>query len=258
MSLAFAGCDGSSDPEGQSDESPAVAAGAAPEVGTCWAVDAEDAVDQQYWYDDSAQVPCTEPHTTETAITVPVEDFTAATLKRVAEGCVGRVLRYVGIDEDNWVPWGYFVYGPSKEEVDDGAAWVRCDAVFPETWAEEWEGARSVTGSASGLAADPPEDFWACLDQPPATNGQPFVPCDQPHNYEQTGTLAFLTGLDRYPAAVERAMEGRRQCRSGVPAGYEGVSVTAEWDPPEVLKGTTDLSGVCFMFNADGQPLPAR
>ena len=54
---------------------------------------------------------------------------------------------------------GVPVYGPSKEEVDDGASWVRCDAVFPETWEEEWKGARSVTVAAPGLANDPPEEL---------------------------------------------------------------------------------------------------
>ena len=258
VSLAFAGCDGSSDSEGQADESPKAAAGAAPEVGTCWAVDAALAVDQQYLYDDSARVPCTEPHTTETALTVRLDEFTPAAVKQVVDGCWNAVRRYVGIDEASWVPWGYMVYGPSKEEVADGATWVRCDAVFPETWAYEWTGARSVTVPASGLANDPPDDFWACLDQQPATSGQPFVPCDEPHSYEQTGTLAILPGLDRYPAAAELAAEARRQCRLGVPAGYEDVSVTAQWDPRDTLEATSTLAGPCFMFNADGQPLPAR
>ena len=128
VSLAFAGCDGSTDPEGQSGESPEAAAGDVPEVGTCWAVDPALAVDQQYLYDDSAQVPCTEPHTTETALTVPVDEFTTAAVKQVVDGCWNSVRQYVGIDEASWVPWGHFVYGPSKEEVADGAllAALRC------------------------------------------------------------------------------------------------------------------------------------
>jgi len=254
ISLAVAGC-GGSDPEDQEGETPT--AGGAPEVGTCWAVDAALALDQQYLYDDSAQVPCTESHTTETAVTVPVADFEAATLERVVDGCVNPVTRYLSIDPDSWVPWAYTVLGPSKEEVADGASWVRCDVTFPETWGNV-ERVRSVTGSASGLADHPPNDRWACLDQPPATMGQPYVPCDQPHNYEETGTAALLTGLDRYPPAAELAVEGRQQCSETVPDGYEDGSVTAQWDPRAALEGNTALWGICFIFNADGQPLPAR
>lgn len=257
VSLALAGCEGS-DPEDQPSEAPEAVAGKAPEVGTCWAVDPALAVDQQYLYDDSARVPCTEPHTTETAWTVRLDEFTPAAVKQVVDGCWEPVLRYVGIDETSWVPWGYFVYGPSKEEVADGASWLRCDAVFPETWATEWTGARSITVAAAGLANDPPEDFWACLDQPPTKSGQPFVPCDQPHGYEQTGTLALLDGGDQYPAAAELAAEARQQCRPGVPEGHEDASVTAQWDPREFWTQNTTLAGVCFIFNADGQPLPAR
>jgi len=260
VSLALAGCEGSTDPERQLGESPEAAAGGTPEVGTCWAVPAASAFDAQYWFDDSARVPCTEPHTTQTALAVPLAEPTIAAAKeRVGEragGCWDVVRRYVGIDEEDWIPWGYAAYLPSKEEIANGASWVRCDAVFPETLA--YHGARTITVPAAGLARDAPGDFWACLDQPPTQTEQPFVPCDQPHSYEQTGKLAILHGLDQYPSATELAAEARRQCRPGVPAGYEDVSVTAGWDPRSVLKDGSSIAGSCFMFNADGQPLPAR
>jgi hypothetical protein len=213
--------------------------------------------DEQYYFDDSARVPCTEPHTTETALVAPLTEPTIAAAKQLAEGCRTAVIRYVGLDaEENWIPWGWTAFMPSKEQIADGASWLRCEAAFPEAWGRSR--ARTTTLSAAGLARDIPDDFWACLDQPPTQNPQPFVPCDQPHSYEQTGTLAILRGLDQYPAATELAAETQRQCRPGIPAGYADVSVTARWDPPSSLRETTSIAGPCFMFNADGQPLPAR
>ena len=134
----------------------------------------------------------------------------------------------------NWVPWTFVGYLPSKEEVAAGASWLRCDAAFPETWA--FDSARTTTVAAHGLAYDHPQDFWACLDQPPTKSEQPFVSCDQPHAYEQTGTLAILNGITQYPSAAELAAEARKQCRLGVPPGYRNVSVTAVWDPRSTLK----------------------
>ena len=59
---------------------------------------------------------------------------------------------------------------------------------------------------------DPPADLWACLDEHPKKSKQPFVPCDQPHQYEQTGTLAHLTALDQYPSPAELEATAQRQC----------------------------------------------
>lgn len=255
--LALAGCDGA-DPESQpAAESPeSAAAGELPEIGTCWAVPEESVADQQYWFDDSPQVPCSEPHTTETVWVVSLDAPTIAEAKVRSAGCGNIASRYVGIDATSWIPWGVVTFLPSKEEVADGASWARCDAAFPQMW--PFGRARTITGSASALAHDPPGEFWACLDQPPIIAGQPFAPCDQPHKYEETGQLAFIPDLDSYPPSAEREAEGRRQCREEVPPGYDGVAVTAAWDPAATLEASKTLAGVCFMFNADGTPLPAR
>ena len=212
--------------------------------------------DLDYWFDDSPQVPCTSPHTTETVTTYSLAEPTIDEAERLAHYCWDDVRVYLGIDEDSWVPWGVAAYLPSKEEVADGPGWMRCDVFFPTTTHNS--GARTTTVSAKGIADAPPADFWGCTDKPPAKGDQRFVSCDRPHNYEQTGALATLDGIIGYPSAAERATEAQRQCPDGVPAGYDDVTVDAAWDPRSTHVAGTGLAGWCFMFYPDGRPLPAR
>lgn len=97
-SLALVGCGGadesvmpspdsaaSADQADGAGSSPATSAAdqsavavARPDKSTCWPVPPEDVVDQDYWLDDSEPVPCTEPHTTQTAYVFPLEEPTIA------------------------------------------------------------------------------------------------------------------------------------------------------------------------------------
>ncbi len=217
---------------------------------------AASVVDQNYWFDDSAQVPCTEPHTTETVFVFSLPEPTIAEALKNLNSCVDHVRGYLGVDGASWVPWSLAAFLPSKEEVAAGSSWVRCDAIFPAT--TDHSSARTTNVSAKGIADAPPADFWACTDKSPDGADQPFVPCDRPHNYEQTGTLAFFEGLTEYPSAVERSAEAQRQCRDGVPVGHEGVTVDAAWDPRSALEERAELAGWCFMFYPDGRALAAR
>ena len=263
--LTFAGCNGSTGPDDPSSESSrttkstdvASAAAAKPEIGTCWRVPTASATDPDYWFDDSPQVPCTKPHTAETAAVITLTEPTIAEARESSDPCWDYVRQYVGVDESSWVPWGDDVAMPSKADVADGASWLRCDAVFPRTWSVGFTEVRTTSVTAEGLADEPPSDFLACLNEPP-TRMQPFIPCDGPHAYEQTGTLALLEGLEQYPSAAELEAEGRKQCRKDVPPDHPNVAVTAAWDPPATLKHGTAMAGPCFMFSTDAQPLPAR
>jgi hypothetical protein len=40
---------------------------------------------------------------------------------------------YIDINADHWIPWSSLTYLPSRDQVADGASWVRCDAAFPPT-----------------------------------------------------------------------------------------------------------------------------
>ena len=228
-----------------------------PEVGTCWNVPPRLLV-ADYWFDDSARVPCTEPHTTETAQVLELSAPTIAQAKQ--EGgdlCRDYVLNYVGVDGQRWIPWGSVMYLPSKAQVADGASWLRCDVVFLADWDYDSR-IRTVSVAAEGLADDPPEDLWACLDQP-LSKDQPFVPCDRPHAYEATMTVAgFPPPVVEYPSAAELEAATQEQCRAAVPDAYADVEVTAWWDPPAVFRELGTVAGICFMYHADGTPMPPR
>ena len=107
LSVALPGCDSSGGSEDQSTPSDTVAA---PEVGTCWRVpaDADGDADPSDWFDDSPRVPCTEPHTTETAQVLQLTEPTLAQVKERFSGTAGIPVRvYLGVDPNSWVPWGY-------------------------------------------------------------------------------------------------------------------------------------------------------
>ena len=239
LPLALLGCDNSADH-------------AAPDAGTCWTVASDDAVDDDYWFDDSSPVSCTEPHTSETVSVQRLPDPTVADAMTMSDRCTEDVLDYLDISTEHWVHWEVRGFLPSRQEIADGASWVRCDAMFP-AW--DYGSVRSTTGSAAGVASDPPSDLWTCLDEHPRKPKQPIVPCDQPHRYEQTGTLATLSDLDQYPTQDKLEATAQRQCAYGVPEAGEDVDFTARWDPRSALRDGTRIDGACFAFGKAGQPL---
>ena len=237
----------------------AAVAVARPDKGTCWAVPAEDVADQDYWFDDSEPVACTEPHTTQTAYVFPLEEPTIAEAETMADACWNKVRLFLGINLSHWIPWGWFMTLPSQAAIAEGASWVRCDAVFPESW--DFQTVRTVSGSATGIAVDPPPAYWACLDDDPDKPRQPFVPCDRPHRYEQTGTLAGLGGLDGvtdYPSHDERDAAAQDQCLQTAEDEAGDIAATAVWDDKSVLEENTEIVGACFIYNTNGDPLPPR
>lgn len=271
-SFALAGCEGSTDSQDPSAESPgtsetsessassASAAGSPavpePERGTCWSVPVASILADDYWFDDSAQVPCTEPHTTETAVVLDLEEATVEGAKERMDECWNHVRTFLGIDPRSYVPWGWTVLLPSEDEVAAGATWLRCEAIFPAT--TEFSRLRTTSGSAAGVADNPPASFWGCVDQPPAGGDQPFVPCGRPHRYEQTGKLAVISEITEYPAEEDLVAEAQAQCPESVPAGYGEVLVDAVWDDPATLEAGTSITGTCYMHRADGELLPVR
>ena len=268
VAVVVTGCTGSSDSGSSSGETsqvdegtggstdPSAAEAGRPERGTCWAVPASSVADQEYWFDDSARVPCTEPHTTETVMTFGLPEPTVDDALEALTFCERHVRSHLGVDPGSWVPWSPVAFLPSDEQVAAGASWVRCDVFFPATTLRS--SARTTSVSAKGIADAPPADFWACTDKPPAGADQPFVPCDRPHGYEETGRLAILSGISEYPSKAELAAAAEQQCREGPPFGRDDVSVDAAWDPRSAFGGAPEVAGWCYMFNADGGPLPAR
>ncbi len=182
------------------DPAPDSDAGAAqPEPGTCWMASEDDILNDDFRI-ESEPVPCTEPHNLETAQVVPLSEATVEQAQADLDACWEYVRGYVGIDPLSWIPWGLIAHLPSEEQIDAGASWMRCDAVFPTTW--DFSSVRTSTSSAADIADNPPVAWMACFDRHPDVIAQPFVPCDRPHLYEQTGMLAS------YPRRVDLPLSG--------------------------------------------------
>lgn len=258
IALATTGTNGAR-PDPAPTPSPAPGPNAAvsmPAEGTCWAVPAKSMASLDYWVDDSPQVPCEQKHTTETAVVLVLDKPTVEEARNRMDLCDVYVRQYLGVDLDNWIPWGWAALLPSQEQIDDGASWMRCDLWFPTSW--DFASARSTTRSGAGLADNPPPDHWVCLNAVPTDSDQPFVPCDKPHAYEATGALTLLGGLTEYPTAGALADAVREQCRPAIPHRFRDVSVTAAWSPESAFTSGNDVLGVCFVYNPDGSPLPSR
>jgi len=228
-----------------------------PERGTCWSVAAED-LTADHWFDDSPRVSCTQPHTTQTAGTITVPEPTVAAAKRLGDECWDRARTFIGVDLDHWIPWTPMIFLPSKQQVADGAKWVRCDVGIPARIAEDEH--VTVSRSVESVALDSPADLWACtLRSPLKWTRQTWHECDVEHAFEATGTLARLEGLSRYPSRAQRDRQGTHLCRRELTADQRsrGLTALAAWDPPSGLADGT-LVGICWAHMRDGRPLPPR
>jgi hypothetical protein len=229
----------------------------APEVGTCWSTPPTKAAGEYYWFDDSPQVPCTQRHTLETVTVYPLDRATPeAALERDAF-CAQDALMYIGASLKTWVPWQYYLFLPSQDQVNDGASWLRCDVALTAESSDTlpaWS-----TGSADQVILRHPEQVWGCLGVfPQPTRPRPYVPCDKPHAYEATGHLLFLDDLDDYPTARE-LRDAAADCRVALrDPDYEGLALRALWAPPDQLVVPGTLTGTCWVHRPDGQNLPPR
>lgn len=228
-----------------------------PEPGTCWMASEADILNGDFRIAESEPVPCTEPHNLETAQLVPLSEPTVEEAKADVDLCWEYVREYIGVDPTSWIPWGLNAQLPSQEQIDAGASWMRCDAYFPTT--SDSAGVRTSTSSAAGVADNPPVAWMACLDQHPRVIAQPFVPCDRPHLFEQTGMLAAIPDVSTYPSPAQLRAE-EDQCLERVTEQEQaaGVGITVSWDPVEGFEPGADIFGACFKHHEDGTPLPPR
>ncbi len=228
----------------------------APKAGTCWAMPGDNTNAVGIPYDASPQVPCSEPHTTETVASYYLERPTQAQAEKVVDDCTRSITAYIGIENDAWVPWTGAMALPSHEQIADGASWVRCDAAVPEALGYP-STLGTMTQSIEGIAQDPPVEFLACTADRPVAFEQPRIPCDEPHAFEETGSLVVLQAPETYPTSAELAA-AEPGCAATVPADLDGRSVSTLWDPRSDFKKYNPVYGVCFMSMRDGSLLPAR
>ena len=272
--MLAAACSSSSESTAEPDPSPSptsseannAAMRGAPQAGTCWNVPTEGFT-PGHRFNDSPSVACTEPHTTETVFVLEVTAPTVQAAREAEVQCGQEASEYVGLDPDHWVPVSGLVWLPSRKQVAEGASWVRCDVGFPREWADVisfefdgiWEQHRR-TFSAKDAAIEHPAEVLACLQREPQIMDQWFVPCGEPHLYEETGQFAELEDLDSYPSP-NQLQHASAQCRDGLPAEQQvpAFGVTAGWQPPEAFSGyIAHLYGVCFVYRQDGTSLPPR
>jgi hypothetical protein len=256
-------CDASTDPDEESTDSPVVSSTStddvtledAPNVGTCWRIPNDAITDPDYWFDDSPQVPCNKPHNSETVYVFPLDEPTVEEATALANSCWESARTYVEVSLEHWVPWTPVAFLPSRQQMADGASFLRCEIAVPANLAStrvSW-----LRHSAEGVATTRADELLPCLDEHPDVRKQPFVSCAQPHRYEATGQLASLV-VNAYPAPKVLRSQAA-QCRDGLPSHQDTPqhAVTAAWDPPEGFVGG-DMAGVCFVYHQDGSLLPAR
>lgn len=228
-----------------------------PQPGTCWRVAQKHFV-ASYWVDDSPQVPCTTEHTTQTALAFTVPQPTVAMAKTVADQCRDHVRTFVGVDVDHWIPWNALVFLPSRRQIDAGASWVRCDVGIPVH--PKGSHQVSLTRSVENAAISRPADLMGCTNRlPRARSTEAWHQCGSTHRYEETGTLAELTGLTHYPSAARLERQGAHECRLHLSRelSRRGASALAVWDPPGGLAGG-ELFGSCWAYDPGGRSLPPR
>jgi len=237
----------------------------APQVGTCWNIP-PSGFKAGHRFNDSPEVACTKPHTTETVYVQKVPDPTVQAANDFQDSCGIAAGRYVG-RVDYWYPVTGLDWLPSKKQVAAGASWIRCDVGFPRDWADiigakfdnKYEQSLR-TYSAKDATTKHAADLLACLQRDPQIFNQWFVPCGKSHIYEETGQIAKLESLDSYPPPSQ-LRRATAQCRDNLPAKEQTAAfeVTAGWQPPEAFPGyIAHLYGVCFVYRQDGAPLPPR
>lgn len=223
-----------------------------PEVGTCWDVPADRAMESRYWNDDSSPVPCTDDHTTETVFAKAVDEIDAeAAIALYGRYCAIEANRYAGSDDLHWIPVYPALYLPSEAQVASGQSWVRCDVMLPTGPLAGQVRRLAITLADAATEARPV--VWACLDSlEPWDQETSWTPCSRPHAYEASGRLLFVVNVSQRPSARRLAAEAEA-CADDSRDG-EGVTSEAVWDSDV---HDEQLNGSCWLHRRDGGPLPA-
>ena len=236
---------------------------AAPGVGSCWDVPPADVFSRSRdGLGSSPQVGCGSPHTTQVVLVLKLPRPTDAEAMQHQQTCLSQVISFVGTDEDHWVPTGWTMSLPTRDQVRHGASWVRCDVAFTGSFPEGTTPARRSL-SAEQVARRRPERLWACLAKDPRSPvEQPLVLCSKPHAYEEMGRLARIVGLSDYPTA-SRLRAASARCRRGLPPSQRSRQVggVVSWESRSSWVRHSEsgaLYGNCWVHRRDGTPMPPR
>lgn len=236
-----------------------------PATGTCWR--ARPGWSAASLHDDSTQVPCSRPHTQETVYSFPVDGRPdLKTAKSYARLCFSKSLLYLGVDREHWVPWAGYIWAPSRQEVSQGARWLRCDVGF----LRDLHGSRlrTVTGHIESAVTAHPLPHWACLDKAPSGRDQLLVPCTAPHLYEETGRLVYVPAPSGGYPDTKTLTRSAQQCRhpTTMLTGRMGPGTVAtvqwpskSWWNAQQAYQINDFDGICWLHRSDGTlmaPIP--
>jgi hypothetical protein len=232
---------------GESDQS------GAPQVGQCY--DTPDPVLPDA-HDPSPRVDCDRPHTLETYDVLQADGpLDRRTVARMGERCAQRAAEFLGGDFTQTSVSVYY-FAPSRSQQEQGARWVRCDAgVITDTAVS---GTRPVTGTLRDAFADGvPLEYRRCLGGPPnPAEGQPLVPCVQPHVAQQMPEGVDLAGLGRrYPGVPELTGKAQPRCAETVQQTLPGAARSLVIVPTRGMWRGGSTMAQCWALAAPGERL---
>ena len=193
----------------------------APEPGTCRLLEPAAIAAAS---DDTATVPCSEPHNAETFLVAPfkgeledAEHDDERLGKHVYERCNRGFMKFTGANESlalrTVLSWGW--WRPTEEEWEAGARWYRCDVVGgTDQSAELAELPRTAKGVLLGI----PGDRWMACVRGPEVSGVPPVPCTEPHDWRAVTTIVVGKDDEKYPGDRVVEVLSRDYCSNSVGA----------------------------------------
>ncbi len=176
----------------------------------------------------SRTVDCAESHTSQTFHTqrLPSQYDDAAYTDRdvgvfAAKTCAPAFTSFLGTDESTSMRTviGWVWFRPSEKAWDNGARWLRCDAVGGNSASTSLV---DLPANAEGLLANGPTDRWmACVDAPSVSEA-PRIPCEEPHLWRAVTTIKLGNAEADYPGDKEILARTKEFCSGSVSAwlGY--------------------------------------
>ncbi len=218
----------------------APSAPAAPTVGSCHALDLDQATQP---VDPTRPVPCARPHTSVTVAVgqiAPLADGhllavdSAAVRAQIAAACPATLAGFVGGTRTTQrlsrlqVVW----FSPSLQQADAGANWYRCDVVGLRDQGRLLELPRRMKGALDAPGAL--DRFGTCGTSAPGRKGFERVACSERHSWRAVAVVE-IDPRSRY-LAKSAAAAGDARCKD-VAADRAGSSLKFTWSFEWPTKG---------------------
>ena len=206
---------------GSSDAAPSTADSAAPDIGACRMLSADDVAQPT---NSTHPVSCEGPHTAQTYAVgaLPAEfdhasydgDKLAAFAYRT---CSEKFIRFTGADESlamrTILSWAWF--RPSRDAWDAGARWYRCDVIGGGDQIRTYV---DLPPTTKGLLLGRPKDQWMVCAQGATVSGSVKVPCSDEHDWRAVTTIVLGARGDPYPGDRTVRSRTRDFCSKSVGA----------------------------------------